>query len=402
MSKVEVGRAVRNAGRNEVLLILGILVIALNLRPALAVVGPLANTIRDGMGLSNSMVGLLTTLPLLAFGIVSTLTPLVTRRLGMATTLACAMALLTVGIVMRSMPALVALYGGTLLLGIAIAFGNVLLPSLVKQNFSRKYGLMTSIYSGMMGVGAALAAGISVPLAEWLPWGWRGALGCWAALSFLALVVWLPQLSRLKQVGSSRSYKKAMRYLGRSRLAWNVALFMGLQSLAFYVILAWLPEMLQSRGLDPVFSGWMLSLSQGTGVLGSVLIPLWAGRRPDQRSIVLFLVIMELVALAGLIFPSSGPVQLWVVLIGFALGGGFGLALFLIVVRSADTDTATELSGMVQSIGYSIAATGPFIVGSLFDLTGDWLYALLLLAVVACIKLYTGLGAARAEVVSGS
>lgn len=192
------------------------------------------------------------------------------------------------------------------------------------------------------------------------------------------------------------------KHLGRSRLAWNVALFMGLQSLAFYVILAWLPDMLHSRGADKEFAGWMLSLSQATGVLGSLVTPLWAGRKRDQRSIIMVLVGMEMAALLGLIFPALGPVQLWVSLIGFSLGGAFGLALYLIVVRSADTPTATRLSGMVQAIGYLLAASGPIIVGSLFDLSGNWLHVFLMLLVVAGLKLYTGLGAARAEVVSVS
>lgn len=191
-----------------------------------------------------------------------------------------------------------------------------------------------------------------------------------------------------------------MKQLLSSRLAWNVALYMGLQSLAFYVVLAWLPDMLQGRGEDAVFAGWMLSLSQATGVLGSLLTPLWAGKRPDQRSIILVLIAMEVVALFGLIFPGIGPVQLWVAMIGFALGGAFGLSLYLIVVRSSDTQTATKLSGMAQAIGYSLAATGPFIAGSLFDLTANWNYVFILLLAVAAIKLYTGLGAARPDEVA--
>lgn len=259
---------------------------------------------------------------------------------------------------------------------------------------------MTSLYAGMMGLGAAVAAGVSVPLARSLPGGWSAALGCWAVLALLALLAWLPQLKRLPDAGPDRSYTKAMKHLMRSRLAWNVALFMGLQSLAFYVILAWLPDMLQARGTDPVFAGWMLSLSQAMGVLGSLLVPVWAGRRPDQRRVVLVLVLVELVALCGLLFPALGPVQLWVGLIGFVLGGGFSLALFLIVVRAADPATSAELSGMVQSIGYLVAATGPIIAGGLFDLTGSWHAALVLLIAVALLKGITGLGAGRAQVVA--
>lgn len=382
------------------LLIAGILLIALNLRPAIAAIGPLASTIREALDLSNSVLGLLTTLPLLAFGSVSLLTPIITRRFGIPGMLAGAMGLLTVGIMVRSLPSVITLFAGTLLLGIAIAFGNVLLPALVKQSFSKKFGLMTSLYSGMMAVGAAWAAGVTVPLSENPHLGWRGALAVWAVLSGLALLVWLPQLARARRKPLSLAPKKTGKHLGRSRLAWNVALFMGLQSFAFYVILAWLPDMLQSRGADTEFAGWMLSLSQATGVLGSVITPLWAGQSRDQRSIIGVLIGLEVVALLGLIFPALGPVQLWVSLIGFALGGAFGLALYLIVVRTADTETATRLSGMAQAIGYMLAATGPIIVGSLFDLTGNWLYVFLLLLVVAGFKLYTGLGAARAEVVS--
>ncbi len=382
------------------LLATGILLIAFNLRPAIAAIGPVAGTIRETLDLSNSALGLLTTLPLLAFGSVSLLTPVITRRFGIPGMLAGAMGLLALGVAIRSIPWVAALFAGTVLLGIAIAFGNVLLPSLVKQSFSKKFGLMTSLYSGMMGVGAALAAGITVPLAEGNPWGWQGALAVWSLPALLALVVWLPQLSRSRQLLTADGPRKKGKYLGRSRLAWNVALFMGLQSFAFYVVLAWLPDMLQGRGANAVFSGWMLSLSQATGVLGSLITPLWAGKRSDQRSIIMVLVALETIALLGLIFPALGPVQLWVSLIGSSLGGAFGLALYLIVVRSADTETATRLSGMVQAIGYLLAATGPLVAGSLFDLTGDWRLVLLLLLVVAGIKLYSGLGAARAEVVS--
>lgn len=385
---------------SDMLLIAGIMMIAVNLRPALAAVGPLVAMIRDSTGLSNTMLGLLTTMPLLAFAGISLVAPLVTRRYGIPGMLAAAMGLLTIGILVRSIPAVFALYIGTLLLGIAIAFGNVLLPGLVKQSFSKKFGLMTSMYSGAMGLGSAVAAGITVPLAEGMSWGWRGALAVWAALAAAALLIWLPQLSRSKYVRPPGSYKQAMKQLLSSRLAWNVALYMGLQSLAFYVVLAWLPDMLQGRGEDAVFAGWMLSLSQATGVLGSLLTPLWAGKRPDQRSIILVLIAMEVVALFGLIFPGIGPVQLWVAMIGFALGGAFGLSLYLIVVRSSDTQTATKLSGMAQAIGYSLAATGPFIAGSLFDLTANWNYVFILLLAVAAIKLYTGLGAARPDEVA--
>jgi CP family cyanate transporter-like MFS transporter len=377
------------------LLLAGILLIAINLRPALASVGPLIEDIRQATGLSNTMLGLLTTLPLLCFAVVSTLTPFFTKRFGIGGTLLGALVLLVIGIFIRSLDWVPALYLGTLFLGVAIAFGNVLLPGLTKRNFAKKSGFITSLYSSTMAVGASLAAGLSVPLASELKLGWQGSLRFWMFLALIAVVMWLPQLWRLKKSNPKRSYLEALKSMGKSTLAWKVALFMGLQSFTFYVILAWLPDILISRGYDAVFAGWMLSLSQVTGVLGSLLIPFLAGKRKDQRTIVTSLIIIEIIALLGFIFSAWGAVEFWIGLIGFVLGGTFGLALLFIVLRSKDAEGATELSGMAQSIGYLIAAVGPFIFGSLFDLTGNWELSLSLLIVCGVLKLFMGLGAGK-------
>ncbi|MGK7371387.1 MAG: MFS transporter, partial [Candidatus Halalkalibacterium sp. M3_1C_030] len=308
--------AEQQRNQQKALLIVGIILIAINLRPALAGVGPLVSAIRESTGLSNTMLGLLTTLPLLAFGVVSMFTSVFTRRFGIEGTIALALSLLTVGISMRIFPSTMALFSGTLLLGIGIAFGNVLLPSLVKRDFPEKTGLMTSLYSSMLGVGAALAAGVSVPLAKDLNLGWHWSLGVWALLSLVALLIWLPQLSRQTLPRHTKTFKESMSDLGQSKLAWNVALFMGLQSLAFYVVLAWLPEILQDRGIDENTAGWLLSLSQGTGVLGTLIVPIWAEKISDQRKLVWYLVILEMVSIAGLMLPESFLVGVWASLIG--------------------------------------------------------------------------------------
>jgi CP family cyanate transporter-like MFS transporter len=200
----------KQSRRGYFILLVGILFIAINLRPALAAVGPLITHIGQATGLSNSMLGLLTTLPLIAFGVVSTLTPLFTRRFGIGGTLLGAMLLLVLGIGIRSMGGTFMLYFGTLLLGIAIAFGNVLLPGLTKRNFSSHSGLITSLYFSLMAVGASLAAGISVPLADNYGLGWRVSLGVWAILALIAFFVWVPRLFRLKISEEKRSFSKAM------------------------------------------------------------------------------------------------------------------------------------------------------------------------------------------------
>lgn len=385
--------------RDQVLLITGIILIGFNLRPALSGVGPLIAMIRESTGLSNSMLGLLTTLPLVAFGVLSTLTPLFTRRFGIEKTLSGALLLLTLGIALRAFGYIPLLFLGTILLGIAIAFGNVLLPALVKRDFDKRSGFMTSLYSGMMGVGAALAAGLSVPIAESFPGSWKTSLGVWGLFSFLAFLVWISQNKFSVPTNSKRSFKKAMTDLGSNSLAWNVALFLGLQSIAFYVILAWLPDILISKGFSSSEAGWYLSLSQVTGVLGSVLVPVIAAKKNDQRKYISALILLEAISLIGLWLGTNATVFLWVSGIGFSLGGSFGLALLFIVLRSSDSETATELSGMSQSIGYLLAATGPILIGAVFDITGNWDTALYILFMILFFKLYTGLKAGKARAI---
>lgn len=379
------------------LLIAGIVLIAINLRPALAGIGPLVADIRQGTGISNTAFGLLTTLPLLAFGFISALTPVATRRFGIERSLAGALILLIAGTLLRVAPSVALLYIGTALLSVAIAFGNVLLPSLVKRDFPESSGIMTSLYSSTMGIGATLGAGLSVPLAGWLTYGWRGSLGAWAIPAAVAFLVWLPQTKDRTLPPKSRGVLESLHHLGRSRLAWSVALFMGLQSLTFYVFLAWLPEILQSRGFSPGPAGWMLALAQGTGIFGTLIVPTWAERLRHQRHVVLVLMLLEFVALLGFLMPGTALLPLWAGLIGFVLGGSFGLALLFIVLRTGDAVVATELSGMAQSIGYLLAAVGPTLFGFLYDVTHTWTVPLLFLMANLALKLYAGLGAGKSR-----
>ena len=373
------------------LLLAGILLVAINLRPALSSIGPLIEMIREDLRLTETLLGLLTSLPLIAFGVVSTMTPLFTKRFGIGITLLGALILLALGIGIRSIGDVFGLYLGTILLGIAIAFGNVLLPALIKRNFPTRAGFVTSLYSAIMSLGAAIAAGLSVPLAIDLNLGWRGSMSVWAVLAIIAIIIWLPNIKRINKTPPRRSFGEAMKKLSGSLLVWKLAIYMGLQSFVFYVILAWLPALLIDRGFDPYYAGWMLSLSQATGILGALIVPIWAGSQKDQRLVILILTALETIAFLGLLIPGMGWTEVWIGLIGMVLGGTFGLALLLIVLRSKDAETATELSGIVQSIGYLIAGTGPFIVGAIYDLTHMWSYALILLIIVGILRVVISL-----------
>ena len=376
--------------RRKLILLIILILISLNLRPAITGVGPLIGEIRLDTGLSNSALGLLTTLPVLAFGIFSVLTPLFTRKLGTEGTMAFALFLLTAGILLRVVPSHTILFVGTGILGIGIALGNVLMPGIVKREFPARVGMITGIYSATFGIGAAIASGVSIPLAEGAGFGWRWALGIWAVLSGIAFISWLPQLRSNLPVISRKGFRESLRQLGGSKLAWMVALFMGVQSLTFYTLITWLPELLIHRGMSASDAGWMLALMQGVGVISTFIIPAWCSTRNNQRLPVMILVVLELVSLAGLMIPSLAFSWLWVSIMGFCLGGSFGLALLFIILRTRDTNAANELSGMSQSIGYTFAAPGPVIFGALFDLSGAWLMPILFLVIIALLKMLSG------------
>ncbi|WP_234569113.1 CynX/NimT family MFS transporter [Rhodohalobacter sp. 614A] len=386
--------------KQKYFLIFVIILISLNLRPSITAVGPLIAEIRESTGLSNSLLGLLTTLPVLAFGIFSILTPLFTRKIGTEGTMAFALFILTAGTLMRAIPANLALFGGTLLLGVGIALGNVLLPGIVKKKFPKRAGLMTGIYSSMLGVSATVATGISVPLSQGKGLGWRWTLGSWGFFSALTLLVWLPQLKSNMSAIMKKSFRTSIRDLGTSKLAWHVAIFVGLQSLTFYTLTAWLPEILIERGIDNIHAGWLLATMHGVGVIGTFVTPYLVSEKPSQQKSVLWIVFFEMISLLGLIVPLPfWGVVIFISIIGFCLGGSFGLALLFILLRSRDSDSANELSGMSQSIGYTIAAVGPVFFGALFDWTQNWIIPLAFLFLVALLKLKSGWEAGKNQYV---
>jgi CP family cyanate transporter-like MFS transporter len=378
------------------LFVLGILLLAANLRPALTGVAPLIGHIRADTGISNGAAGLLTTLPLLAFALLSPVAPRVARRFGLEGVLLASLLVLAAGILLRWVGTVAALFLGTAILGAAIAFGNVLLPGLVKREFPERAGLMTSVYSTSLGISAAFAAGVSVPLTKLDGIGWRGALAVWALPAFLACVAWLPQLGRRDlPTSTSGPNSPAIRDLWRSPLAWQVTLFMGLQSLGYYVTLTWLPEILQDGGMGAARAGWMLGLSQAVAILAMFSAPVLAERRPSQRGVVVVAVLLAGAGALGLLVAGTAAAALWVVLLGLGQGASFSLALAFFALRSPDPPHAATLSGMAQSVGYLLAAAGPFLFGVLRDATGAWTVPLvLLLAIMACL-LIAGLGAAR-------
>jgi CP family cyanate transporter-like MFS transporter len=341
------------------------------------------------------MAGMLTTLPLLAFALLSPMAPAMAKKWGLETTLLLSMVVLTFGIGIRSISSPITLLLGTAFLGMAIAVGNVLLPSLVKRDFPRHIGLMTGTYSASMNLLAAIASGVSIPLATQAGLGWQGSLLIWASLSVLALIVWLIQRSSSDKTAEVRSTAAKQKSVLRSPLAWYITLFMGLQSFTFYVNISWLPEILRSQGMDYSAAGWMLSILQFVSLPFSFIIPVLAGRNPNQRVLVTISALSMLTGYVGLLSGMSSLNLLWVMLVGISGGANFSLSLMFFTLRTKTAHEAAALSGMAQSLGYLLAAIGPMLIGFLHDATDGWKVPLMVLSAVVVVLFFFGFGAAK-------
>jgi MFS transporter, CP family, cyanate transporter len=373
-----------------------IVLVAANLRPAVVGVAPLLSQIQAEEQLSATAAGILTALPVLCFGLIAPVAPPLARRLGIERALLTALALLIVGFFVRSSGPLAALFAGTVLLGSAIAIGNVLLPSLIKRDFAHRTGMMTGLYTMAIAGGGALAAGVTMPIAHATGLGWRGALATWALFALVALLCWLPHVRRAGRpvrVGGAR-----VGGLWRDAVAWQVTIYMGLQSLGYFAITAWLPALLVDRGYDPVVAGWLLSLSTVSGIAGAMIAPVLATRGPRQRAVAIGITAAAALGLLGVLAPV-GVELVSVIVLGFAQSAALGLALTLVAVRAPDAAHAAQLSGMAQSAGYVLAAAGPFVVGALRDLTGGWTVPLLLLVGLLAVQGAAGVLAGRDRLV---
>ena len=387
--------------RSSLLLAIGMVLLATNLRPAAAAVGPLIDRIKADTGLSATGAGALTTLPVLCFGALAPLAPALARRLGERPTVALALFVLLIGTLVRLVPGLGFLFFGTALAGAAIAVGNVLLPVLVRGNFPDRVGLLTGLYTTALVGFAALAAGVTVPVADAFGGGWRPGLAIWAVPVVVALVVWVPQLARRRSTRADPGTPvTGVRSLLRDRVAWTVTLFFAFQSAGFYVTLAWLPSVFHSHGLSTPYAGFLLSLSLIVGLIPALTVPSLATRASNQRLFVLVFVTLIAAGWLGVILaPSSAP-YVWVVLLGLGQNAMFPLALTLIVLRGGPVSSTAALSTMVQTVGYLLAAVGPLAIGALHDISGSWTPALIVLLALLGPQTVMGLEAARNRTVS--
>ncbi|HWL62571.1 MAG TPA: MFS transporter [Steroidobacteraceae bacterium] len=375
--------------------LLAILLVALNLRGAITSVGPLLKEIQAQFGLGGTAAGLLTSLPLFAFGFLSPYAAPLARRLGMEMAVFVSMLLLVAGLGLRYVEGAAWLYLGTVFLGCGIAFNNVLLPGLIRRDFAGQLTIVTALFTMVLVSCGGAGSGIAIPMAEL--GGWRFSLGWWIFPALLATLAWLPQLRMHSRPPAS---PEAPVRLWSQPLAWQVSLFMACQSTAFFVMVAWFPSMMYDlAGISAARSGVILFIYQ-VFVLGSVMLtPLFIHRLADQRHLA---AVLSALILTGFIGLFVDPVHAlgWTIVMGAGAGGSLVLAITLFSLRVSTAAQSVALSGMAQSIGYLMAALLPIAIGFLHDLLQSWTLPLLIMIALSVLQLVVGFLAGRSLKVS--
>ncbi len=357
------------SGRNTKVLI-SIIIVGICLRPAITGLGSVLSLIKADMGLSDMASGLLTTIPMLTFAVVSLFVGSVNNHLGTSRTLTLGFALIAVGVLVRSYGGLAGLYVGTVLIGSGIACGNVLVPAIIKSEFPARYGFVTALNSTGLAISSAIASGINYPLSASVGLGWRNTLVIYAVVAVVAIIAWIP--ARSVNIKTSQAEGKG-KSLWTNPTAWSVTLFLGIEALIFYSCATWLSTIFQFKGLDATTAGYYVSCFSLTGIPASFIIPTLAGRSDDQRSVTYVLIGIFLTGIV-LMALTTNPVLLLIaaLLAGFGCNGGFAMSMAFIGFRASNGDDAIRLSSMSQSVGYLIAALGPIGFGWVNDLVGSW------------------------------
>ncbi|WP_139686034.1 MFS transporter [Vibrio tasmaniensis] len=374
--------------RNSIFIMLGILFLSLNLRGPFTSLAPVLSQVMEGLNLNSSAAGFLTALPLLTFALFSPFVTKISQRIGLEPSLLLALVLITTGITLRSWGVISTLYIGTVMIGLGIAIGNVLLPVVVKISFPTRIATVTSLYIFTMGVGSTLGSSLMVPFSELTLFtftGWQLALVMNLLFPILALMIWLP---KIRKRSSSATNKKQddkplpMKKMIKSGLAWQVTLALGLNSFTFYSFAGWLPQILNDLGYSEIDAGYIYGFLQfSTMVPGLLLLP-FLGKSDNQQWLITLCASSVFIGLIGLLYLPEFAI-FWVGLFGLANCSTFIIALSFVGLRTSNSSQAASLSGMAQGIGYALAATGPTLVGKLHSQTDSWSVPILLIASVA-------------------
>lgn len=376
------------------LLFFGILLIGANLRAPITSVGVALPSIKNDLSLSNTTVSFIAIVPLLSFSIISLLAAKTSNWIGLEKTIFGALILILIGVVIRSFPNVSWLYIGTILLGIGIAFGNVLTPSIIKLKFPLRIGIMTGYYSVVMNILGSVSSYSTSPLIKMF--NYNIALMLISIITICALIIWSFQLKNNQN--NMESIKKSNMNIWKSPIAWKITLLMGGQSLIFYSLINWLPEYLTDYGISITLAGTYLSILQLSSIPLTFITPIWAAKMKSQVSIAILTGSMFVVGtLAMMFFPNLAIIS--VIVLGIASGLSFGLVNTFFSLRTEEGVTAAKLSGMSQAIGYLFATIGPMFFGVLHDVTNNWYASLSILLVTSIAILIFSSSAGRNETI---
>uniref|UniRef100_UPI00404038F8 CynX/NimT family MFS transporter n=1 Tax=Streptomyces sp. TG1A-60 TaxID=3129111 RepID=UPI00404038F8 len=399
-------------------MVVGIVLTALNLRPAITSLGALLEEVRAGLGMTGSVAGLLTSVPPLCFAVFGVMAPRLARRFGPAAVVCAGMVAIASGLLIRPYAGGAAgfLAASTLaLMGIAVS--NVLMPVIVKRWFPDRIGSMTGLYSMALALGTSSAAAVTVPMTKALGGSWQTGLAVWALLAVGAVVPWLPFVrergGRSAERGSPRGGGPAVQAptraerhteeapalrITRSRTAWALAVFFGLQATAAYITMGWMAQIFRDAGVAAGTAGLLLAVTMVMGVPLAFVIPRLATRLPRQGPIVVVLGVCGLLGYGGLHLAPVAGAWAWAVLIGIA-NCSFPLALTMVGMRARTGAGVVKLSAFAQSTGYLISIPGPLLVGVLHQHSGGWGLPLALMAALMLPQVAAGILAGRDRVV---
>ncbi|WP_353458071.1 CynX/NimT family MFS transporter [Staphylococcus coagulans] len=379
------------------LLFIGIMLIAANLRAPITSVGVVLPTIKDTLNLTNTEVSFISIIPLLAFAVISSLVAKVSHRFGMERSLFFAIALIFIGVIIRSVTNVSLLYIGTILIGVGIAFGNVLAPGMIKSKFPMRIGIMTAYYTVVMNIFGALSSYGAAPLLK--SFNYNIALGLIGVVTMITLIVWTFQLRNHEQQVTVDTTDAVN--VWKSPLAWQITLLMGGQSLIFYSLINWLPEFLLSYDIPVTYAGLYLSILQLAIIPLTFVTPLYATKLRSQVIPTAFTGALFTIGILILMFsPHLALISL--IIIGIALGIAFGLVNTFFSLRTESGLTAAKLAGMSQAVGYLFACIGPLFFGILHDVTGHWVFSLLILLLTAIAVMIIGARAGRNTTIEAS
>jgi CP family cyanate transporter-like MFS transporter len=381
------------------LLVAAISLLALNLRAAITGLPPVFPELSADLHLSGAALALLAATPVLCFGVFSGFAAPLSRKFGEERVLGAALVLLAAGLLLRGGFPGAMLFPGTVLAGAAVALMNVLLPSLVKRRKPDQAGLLIGSYLLVLSAGAVVASVVAVPVfraAGSSSEAARLTLGMWALPALVAALAWLPQLRYRTLPDSRRPGAGGVLAMARHALAWQVAAFMGLQSLSYYATLSWFPTLLRDRGISAAHAGDLLALMNVGNAVTALLVPMLAHRAADQRWLVVVSMVGTGGGLAGAAFAPAGSAAAWMLLLGLGQGATLGLGIFFAMARAADPAASASLSAFSQGAGYLVASTGPLLLGFLHAATGSWTVPVIALLGVAVGQLVSGLLAGRA------